>query len=90
MLPRLARLTTEQQHLAEHFILSGGNFKALAERLDISYPTLRKRVDTLVEALKALAENDNRSITALLDQVENGALPAEQAARLIREMNGDA
>ena len=90
MTPRLARLSAEQQRLAEQFLLAGGNLKTLSEQLDISYPTLRKRVDALIADLKSAFEQDQVTITALLDQVEAGALKAEEAARLIRELNSNA
>ena len=90
MAPRLARLSPEQQRFAEQFLLSGGNFKTLSEQLDVSYPTLRKRVDSLISDLKRVIGQDQTMISVLLDQVEAGTLKAEEAARLIRELNGDA
>jgi len=45
-LPPLARLGGEDRRLAEGLILCGCNLKTLAERFEITYPTLRKRLDS--------------------------------------------
>lgn len=58
--------------------------------MEISYPTLRKRVDGLIAALSDLRDRDDERTKRLLDGVERGATSAEQAARLIKEMNGGA
>ena len=44
--PRLARLSVDHQALAEHLLLAGGSLKAVAETVGVSYPTLKKRLDT--------------------------------------------
>ena len=87
-LPRLARLSAEHQRLSEMLVLCAGNLKEMARELDVSYPTLRKRLDALIEALKALRGADEGRIDELLSAVEAGTMPAEQAARIIREING--
>jgi hypothetical protein len=89
-LPRLARLEPDQQHLAEQIVLAAGSLKDVAGVLEISYPTLRKRLDALIQALKGLQARDEEQIRHLLDQVEAGAMASEEAARLIKEMNGGA
>ena len=87
---RLARLEPEQQQLVEEIVLAGGNLKAVASALDVSYPTLRKRLDNLMSALQALREADEAQTTELLDAVEAGDMPAETATRLIRELHGQS
>lgn len=88
LLPRLARLAPAQQQLAEHLILAAGNLKQMAASLEISYPTLRKRLDDLVVALGDLRATDDTRTAALLGDVESRRLTPEAAARLIKEMNG--
>ena len=89
-LPRLARLGAAHQLLAEKFLLAGGNLKELAQLEGITYPTLRKQIDALIEELQAIKLEDNQQIADILEKVESGDLPAEAAERLIKEMNGDA
>ncbi len=88
LLPRLARLAPQHQQLAEQLILAAGNLKQVAATLEISYPTLRKRLDDLVEALALLRDADDARATALLEDVESRSVTPEAAARLIKEMSG--
>jgi hypothetical protein len=85
---RLARLAPDLQQLAERVLLAGGNLKQVASDLEISYPTLRKRMDALIDALQALVKGDEALCQELLDAVENGRLAPEEAARRIKEMSG--
>jgi hypothetical protein len=88
LLPRLARLEPQHQSLVETLILAMGNLKLAAADLGISYPTLRKRLDGLVANLEALRRADSAEADTLLAEVESRQRPAEEAARLIKEMNG--
>ncbi len=88
--PRLARLAPDMQRLSELFIQYNGNLKDLAPVLDISYPTLRKRMDMLIEDLRQLYEADQQQIATWLKMVERGEMTAEGAARRIREINGES
>jgi hypothetical protein len=89
-LPRLARLGPAEQDLAERVLLAAGNLKEVAAAIEVSYPTLRKRLDALILALHGLGEADEARTRALLDEVAAGTRSAEEAARLIKEMNGGA
>ena len=89
-LPRLARLGPAEQNLAERVLLAAGNLKEVARTIEVSYPTLRKRLDALILRLRELREADAVRIRNLLDEVEAGTRSAEEAARLIEEMSGVA
>ncbi|HEX9767806.1 MAG TPA: DUF2089 family protein [Kiloniellales bacterium] len=89
-LPRLARLEAGHQHLAEQILLAAGNLKEVAGVLEVSYPTLRKRIDALIQALEALRGQDDALGRRYLEAVEGGAMAPEEAARRIRELNGGA
>ena len=89
-LPRLARLGPAEQDLTERVLLAAGNLKEVAGAIEVSYPTLRKRLDALILRLRALRDEDEARTQALLDEVEAGTRSVEEAARLIKEMNGGA
>ncbi len=86
---RLARLRGEHQKLAEAFILSGGNLKEMASGMNISYPTLRKRIDDMIDALAHLRNKDEKEIQIILDRIEKGEIRAEEGMRLIKEMSNE-
>jgi hypothetical protein len=83
--PRLSRLAAEDQQLMEAFVLAGGNLKSLAEELGLSYPTVRKRIDALISAVREIRSRDEEQARIWLQEVEAGSLRAETAARLMRE-----
>jgi hypothetical protein len=76
--------------LAEQVLLAAGNLKEVAGVLEVSYPTLRKRIDSLVRALEVLRGQDESRGQRYLESVEAGTMAPEEAARRIKELNGGA
>jgi hypothetical protein len=56
-LPGLARLSTENQDFILQFIKSSGSLKEMAKLLKLSYPTVRNRLDEIIEHIKNGEEN---------------------------------
>ncbi len=53
MVPRwIDRLSDEDLAFLKRFLLSGGTLKDLAAQYNISYPTVRLRLDRLIEKVK--------------------------------------
>ena len=50
----LTRLNDEDESFIKRFILASGSLKELAEAYGISYPTVRLRLDRLIEKIKIL------------------------------------
>lgn len=89
LLPRLARLSMPHRILAEQMLLSGGNLKDLATIIGISYPTLRRKIDELIEALKQLKQDDDLVIATILTKIEQGSIKPEEGIRKIKEIQGE-
>ncbi len=83
---RLATLPVEHQRFIEMFVLSGGNLKEIAELVGVSYPTIRSRLDRVIETLRGEIAKTQRVRGSLLDAVEPGKTNAEEAARLIKRI----
>ncbi len=83
--PRLARLSRDDQELVELLILSSGSLKAVAKKLGISYPTMRKRLDALITRLEAEVEADEEFRRELLREVASGERTAAEAAERLEE-----
>jgi hypothetical protein len=74
---RFGKLSREQMALLESFLRSRGNLKEMERALGISYPTVRARVEALVQAL-GLADGESGS--ELVDDGDGGAADAGAAA----------
>jgi len=48
-----AALSDEDIHFLKRFLLASGSLKALAKEYGVSYPTIRARLDRLIEKVKA-------------------------------------
>src|SRR5687768_7953913 len=83
---RLASLPVEHQRFIEMFVLSGGNLKEIAEQVGVSYPTIRSRLDKVIESLRNEIGKTRRVKGNVLDAVEPATAKAnaEDAARLIK------
>jgi hypothetical protein len=88
---RVAGLPVEHQRFIEMFVLAGGNLKEIAEQVGVSYPTIRSRLDKVIEALRGEIAKTQRVRGNLLDAVEQGKTTpgkttAADAARLIKRI----
>jgi hypothetical protein len=57
----ISRLNEEEAEFLKRFILNSGSLKLLAKSYDISYPTVRLRLDRLIEKLKVWESEDIKS-----------------------------
>ncbi len=87
--PRLSRLSSAHLALAEEFILASGNLKDLGAKLEISYPTLRRRLDELIADLQQLRAKDAAEIKTILGRMERKDISVEEGTRLIKEINNN-
>ena len=53
-LPALMRLSEDDLQFGQVYILCGGSLKEMAVKLQVSYPTVRNRLDDIIEALNAM------------------------------------
>jgi len=58
-LPILARLSEEDQQFIVRLIEASGSLKELAGLYGISYPTIRNRLDSLIETIAELKNDTN-------------------------------
>jgi hypothetical protein len=76
---RLSRLPVEHQRFIEMFVLASGNLKAIAEQAGVSYPTVRSRLDKIIEALRQVIMESSEGADEVFGQEQT-----EAAARLIK------
>ncbi|MFV0145527.1 DUF2089 family protein [Empedobacter falsenii] len=52
-LPLFLKLSSEEQHFIMQFFLSSGSLKDMAKQMDVSYPTMRNKVDDLIHKINS-------------------------------------
>jgi len=60
-LPLLASLSSEDQEFIIQFTKVGGSLKEMAKIWHISYPTVRNRLDQLIETIQQIEEKEEDS-----------------------------
>jgi len=60
-LPVLTRLSPEDQLFILDFIKSSGSLKEMARLLRLSYPTVRNRLDEIIERLKQAEKSEGNN-----------------------------
>ena len=81
---RLARLPSEHQRFIEIFLLAGGNLKEIAAQAGVSYPTVRSRLDKVIDALRTEIAATGQVSGTPLDAVASEGDLAHEAARIIK------
>lgn len=87
-----SQLTPEQFKFLETFIRCEGKFTRMETELNLSYPTLRNRLQEVISALgyetSVIEEPGGLSDQArqkILDDLDRGAITAVEAMRLLQE-----
>lgn len=74
----------------KRFVLASGSLKEVAREYDVTYPTVRLRLDKLIEKIKAADTVMSDPFTALVKQLTlNEKIDLETARLLLSEHNKD-
>ncbi len=84
----ICRLSRTDQDFITQMTLHSGSLKALAKSFGVSYPTIRRRLDELIERLRVLVEGrEPEPMSELLaDLVRRGEI-TPSAARNVRDLH---
>jgi len=79
-------LSKEQRELLEVFIKTRGNIREMEKELDLSYPTIRNKLDNLIAALgyEVLHEPEINK-KEILQKLEKGEISVQEALKLLKE-----
>ncbi len=83
--PNFLALSADQQKFAMDFILASGSLKEMASKYGISYPTVRARLDRLIECLRAEKPAEEERRAAILDAVEEKKISTQEASGLLAQ-----
>ncbi|MBS3737305.1 MAG: DUF2089 domain-containing protein [Candidatus Bipolaricaulota bacterium] len=90
-LGQFAQLTPDQLEFVEIFIRLRGNIKDVEEEMGISYPTVRKKLDDVIESMgyspgetadEEVAEKRNK----VLNSLDEGEIDFEEAKKRLQEL----
>lgn len=87
--PRFLELSAEQQRFATEFLLASGSLKEIARKFGISYPTVRARVDRIIECLEGAKSTAQERRAAILDAVEEKRISTHKASELLADARQD-
>ncbi|MEW6621948.1 MAG: DUF2089 domain-containing protein [Bacillota bacterium] len=96
---KFCKLPNEQLEFIEVFIKCRGNIKDVEKELGISYPTVRNRLEGVIQALgysvdkmgdyadeRRVSQNVSEKRQLILNALENGELSAQEAAAQLRKL----
>ncbi len=98
---KFCQLPAEQLIFMEAFIKCRGNIKEVEKELGISYPTVRNRLDSVIEALgygdqervleteKVDSQEGTLRRQGILEALERGDITAQEATRQMRNLSGN-
>ena len=91
---RFCRLSQQSLDFIEIFVKNRGNIKEMERELEISYPTVRSRLNAIIKELGYEVEVESSVLgeiadkrRAVLKQLNEGEISATEAAELIKQLN---
>lgn len=82
-------LTDEQQNFALVFLKNGGNIKAVENELNISYPTVKKMLESVIEGLDFNVLKINSVLPtreSILKKLRLGEIDFDEAEQLLKDI----
>jgi hypothetical protein len=87
-LDKFSYLTQEQKYFIEIFLKCRGNIKEVEKELNISYPTVRGKLDDVILSLGyevSPPEKPQANKKEILDMLSRGEINYEEAVKMMRE-----
>lgn len=83
-LPPLARLRYEDQVFVSEFVRNHGSIKDMEKAFGISYPTVKNRLNRIIDQLQLVEVAAAPEGSDALDLLERGEISADEAAQRLR------
>jgi len=84
---KFCKLSKQHKYFIEVFIKNRGNIKEIEKELAVSYPTVRNKLEEVIEALGYRVESKESGINRkeVLDKLSKGEINKEEALKLLSE-----
>jgi len=79
-------LTKEEKYFIEIFIKNRGNIKEIEKELGVSYPTVRRSLDSVIEALGYSPGSTEEAVNKkeVIEKLSKGEITSQEAIKLLR------
>ena len=85
---KLGLLASDQQQFVEAFLVARGNIKEVEKELGISYPTVRKKLDEVIDALGYAPHAERREQLEILEAIEHGDMSPQEGIIAMQTLKG--
>lgn len=87
-LDKFSYLSKEEKYFIEVFMKNRGNIKEIEKDLGISYPTVKKNLESVITALGYGEESNNENLSKeeILEKLSRGEISSEQAMKMIKSL----
>jgi hypothetical protein len=85
-IPLLLKLSEDDMRFIIDFVKCSGSLKEMASMQNISYPTLRNRLNVLIEAVEKLEPATEASKISILKLIEEGKISAAMAVNMLKKI----
>ncbi len=85
-IPSLLQLSEGDLQFILDFVRCSGSLKEMAAKQKISYPTLRNKLNVLIEIIENLEIEKDGSRSQILQLLENGTITAQEAANMLKKL----
>ena len=92
-LSKFDNLSPDQQNFALIFIKNQGNIKLIEKEMNISYPTVKKNLSDLINALGfdevSVYENNKMTKEEIMQAIKDKQMTLDEAYKLLKEMENE-
>ena len=83
---KFCKLTNEEKSFIEIFIKSRGNIKEIEKEMGISYPTVRNKLENVIEALGYSPKYTEPEVNKkeILEKLSSGEITSDEAIKLLQ------
>lgn len=89
-LPQFAALAQDEENFLRVFLAARGSIKEVERQLGISYPTVKGKLESLLNklGLGSLQEEAKRRRLEIVEKLERGEITAQEAIGQLKKMEG--
>jgi hypothetical protein len=87
-IPDILKLSPEDLQFIIDFVKCSGSLKEMAGKQNVSYPTLRNRLNSLIATIEHIENNKNSGSDKenILKLLEEGKISASEAAKMLKKL----